>query len=170
MVVVGGRVRLVEYDPGWPGVFEREAVRVRGVLGSAVLGLWHVGSTAVPGLAAKPVVDVVLVVADSADEASYVPALEGAGYVLRLREPGWREHRMFRGPGAEVNLHVFTVGDVEVARMVAFRDRLRVSVEDRVLYEGVKRELAGREWEVLEGYAEAKAGVVADILSRARPV
>ncbi|MFC5057404.1 GrpB family protein [Saccharothrix xinjiangensis] len=158
---------LVGYDAAWPGLYEVEARRVRAALGVSVLGLWHVGSTSVPGLAAKPVVDVVLVVADSADEGAYVPALESVGYVLRLREPEWREHRMFRGPGAAVNLHVFTVGDPEVGRMVAFRDRLRVCGADRVLYEGVKRELAAREWECLEGYAEAKSGVVAEILGRA---
>jgi GrpB-like predicted nucleotidyltransferase (UPF0157 family) len=160
-------VVLVEYDPAWPGLYEREAARIRGALGAAVVGLAHVGSTSVPGLAAKPIVDVVLTVADSADEASYVPALEAAGYVLRIREPGWLEHRMFKGPDTDVNLHVFSVGEPEVGRMVAFRDRLRASEADRVLYERTKRGLAGRDWAYLQQYADAKAGVVADILGRA---
>ncbi|KOX14206.1 hypothetical protein ADK67_43120 [Saccharothrix sp. NRRL B-16348] len=164
---LSGRVVLVEYDPAWPGLYEREAARIRGALGAAVAGLAHVGSTSVPGLAAKPIVDVVLTVADSADEASYVPALEAAGYVLRIREPGWLEHRMFKGPDTDVNLHVFTAGEPEVARMVAFRDRLRASEADRVLYERTKRELAGRDWAYVQQYAEEKAGVVADILGRA---
>ncbi|PSL57642.1 GrpB-like predicted nucleotidyltransferase (UPF0157 family) [Saccharothrix carnea] len=164
---LGGRVVLVEYDPAWPGLYEREAARIRGALGAAVVGLAHVGSTSVPGLAAKPIVDVVLSVADSADEASYVPALEAAGYVLRLREPGWLEHRMFKGPDTNVNLHVFTAGEPEVGRMVAFRDRLRASEADRVLYERTKRELAAREWTYVQQYADAKAEVVADIMSRA---
>ncbi|MGW4116046.1 GrpB family protein [Actinosynnema sp. NPDC004786] len=163
----GRRVVLVEYDPAWPGLYEREAARIRAVLGSVVVGLEHVGSTSVPGLAAKPVVDVVLTVADSGDEASYVPALEAAGYVLRIREPEWFGHRMFKGPDTDVNLHVFTVGEPEVARMVAFRDRLRVSAADRGLYERTKRALAAREWEYLQQYADAKAGVVAEILGRA---
>ncbi|MFE9749997.1 GrpB family protein [Saccharothrix saharensis] len=165
--VVGGRVVLVDYDPDWPALYEREAARIRGVLGAGVVGLAHVGSTSVPGLAAKPIVDVVLEVADSADEASYVPALEAAGYVLRIREPEWFEHRMFKGPDVNVNLHVFTAGEPEVARMVAFRDRLRVSAADRVLYERTKRELAARDWTYVQQYADAKAGVVADIMSRA---
>ncbi|MCE6997582.1 GrpB family protein [Saccharothrix sp. S26] len=164
---LSGRVVLVEYDPAWPGLYEREAARIRAVLGGVVVGLAHVGSTSVPGLAAKPIVDVVLTVADSADEGSYVPALEAAGYVLRIREPGWLEHRMFKGPDTDVNLHVFTAGEPEVARMLAFRDRLRVSEEDRRLYEGVKRGLAARDWEYLQQYADAKAEVVADILGRA---
>ncbi|MEV8442585.1 GrpB family protein [Actinosynnema sp. NPDC051121] len=164
---LSGRVVLVEYDPAWPGLYEREAARIRGALGPVVVGLEHVGSTSVPGLAAKPIVDVVLAVADSADEASYVPALEAVGYVLRIREPGWFEHRMFKGPDTDVNLHVFTAGEPEVARMVAFRDRLRVSEADRVLYERTKRELASREWTYLQQYADAKAEVVADILGRA---
>ena len=164
---LSGRVVLVEYDPAWPGLYEREAARIRGALGGVVVGLAHVGSTSVPGLAAKPVVDVVLTVADSADEASYVPALEAAGYVLRIREPEWFEHRMFKGPDTEVNLHVFTAGEPEVGRMVAFRDRLRASEADRVLYERVKRELAARDWTYLQQYADAKAGVVAEIMGRA---
>lgn len=164
---LAGRVVVVEHDPAWAGLYEREAARIRGALGDLVLGLEHVGSTSVPGLAAKPIVDVVLAVADSADEPSYVPALEAAGYVLRIREPEWFEHRMFKGPDTDVNLHVFTAGEPEVARMVAFRDRLRVSEADRVLYERTKRELAAREWTYLQQYADAKAGVVADILGRA---
>ncbi|TQM78099.1 GrpB-like predicted nucleotidyltransferase (UPF0157 family) [Saccharothrix saharensis] len=165
--VVNGRVVLVDYDPEWPALYEREAERVRGALGAGVVGLAHVGSTSVPGLAAKPVVDVVLEVADSADEASYVPALEAVGYVLRIREPEWLQHRMFKGPDVNVNLHVFTAGEPEVGRMVAFRDRLRASVADRVLYERTKRELAARDWVYVQQYADAKAGVVADILGRA---
>ncbi|MGM1063733.1 GrpB family protein [Saccharothrix sp. Mg75] len=162
-----GRVTLVAYDPAWPGLYAREVARVRGALGDAVVRVRHVGSTSVPGLAAKPVVDVVLEVADSADESSYAPALEAVGYVLVVREPGWFEHRMFKGPDTNVNLHVHTAGDPEVARVVAFRDRLRASAADRELYESVKRELAAREWAYVQQYADAKAGVIAEILGRA---
>src|SRR5688500_5368334 len=80
-------VLLVEYDPAWPDLFEREAERIRAALGESALQIEHVGSTAVPGLAAKPIIDINLVVADSTDEDAYVPALEAAGYVLRVREP-----------------------------------------------------------------------------------
>ena len=103
-----GRVVLVEYDPRWPELFEREAQRVRAVLGERVLGLEHCGSTSIPGLIAKPIVDMLLAVADSADESAYVPPMEQAGYVLHVREPDWFEHRLFKGPDTAVNLHVFS--------------------------------------------------------------
>src|SRR5512135_808704 len=91
-------VRLVDYDPGWPQDFAQEAARVRAVLGARALAVEHVGSTAVPGLSAKPITDMLVVVADSADEDSYVPPLQAAGYPLRIREPGWHQHRLFNGP------------------------------------------------------------------------
>jgi hypothetical protein len=84
-------ITIVDYDPEWPRLFSREDGRIRAALGEAVLLLEHVGSTSVPGLAAKPIIDMVLVVRDSGAEASYVPALEAAGYVLRIREPEWFE-------------------------------------------------------------------------------
>src|SRR5215469_12292512 len=80
-------ILLLEYNPEWPALFRREAERVRVTLGEQVLQLEHVGSTAVPGLAAKPIIDMALAVADSADESRYVPAMKAAGYVLRIREP-----------------------------------------------------------------------------------
>ena len=127
----------------------------------------HAGSTSVPGLAAKPIIDIVLVVADSSDETSYVPELETAGYVLRIREPDWFEHRCFKGPDTNVNLHTFSDGCEEVATMLAFRDRLRADDADRRLYEDAKRELAAREWKYVQNYADAKSEVVQAILARA---
>src|SRR6187399_1729307 len=105
-----GAITLVESDPSWPILFEREAVRVRQVLGPAVVRLEHAGSTSVPGLVAKPIIDIVLVVLDSADEPSYVPALTAAGYRLVIREPDWFEHRLFKGPDTDIHMHVFTAG------------------------------------------------------------
>jgi GrpB-like predicted nucleotidyltransferase (UPF0157 family) len=160
---------LADYDPGWPGLFEREAERIRGALGEAALQIEHVGSTSVPGLAAKPVIDIVLVVADSADEAAYVPPLEAAGYVLRIREPDWYEHRLFKGPDTSTNVHVFSRGCAEVGRMLAFRDRLRRDDSERQLYERAKRELAAKEWKYMQNYADAKTEVVEAILTRAEP-
>ena len=87
--------------------------------------LEHAGSTSVPGLSAKPKIDIVLGVADTADEAAYVPDMEAAGYVLRIRESDWHEHRLFKGPDTDINLHVFTVGCAEIERMIRFRDHLR---------------------------------------------
>jgi len=163
-------IELAEYDPLWPALYEREAVRVREALGAAALRLEHVGSTSVPGLAAKPVVDMVLVVADSADEPSYVPALEAAGYRLTIREPDWFEHRLFKGPDMNINLHAFSDGCAEIETMVAFRDWLRTHDDDRELYEAAKRDLAAREWRHVQNYADAKSEVVAEIKARAETV
>jgi GrpB-like predicted nucleotidyltransferase (UPF0157 family) len=167
---LSGPVELVDYDPAWPQLFAREAECVRVALGDGVLLLEHVGSTSVPGLAAKPWIDMVLVVADSADEPAYVPALEEAGYVLRIREPDWYEHRMFRRLDPGVHLHVFSPDCPEVERMLLFRDRLRNNEPDRRLYERTKRELARREWAYVQNYADAKAAVVEEIIGRARRI
>jgi GrpB-like predicted nucleotidyltransferase (UPF0157 family) len=165
---LSGPVELVDYDPAWPQLFALEADRIRAALGDRVLLLEHVGSTSVPGLAAKPWIDMVLIVADSADEPAYVPALEAAGYVLRIREPDWYEHRMFRRSDPGVHLHVFSPHCSEVERMLLFRDHLRRNESDRRLYERTKRELARREWAYVQNYADAKASVVEEIIARAR--
>ena len=162
-----GPIPIVEYDSAWPELYEREAARIRSALGDRARLLEHAGSTSVPGLAAKPIIDIVLAVPDSSDEGAYVPALEAAGYVLRIREPDWYEHRLFRGPDGGVNLHVFSEGCEEIGRMLAFRDRLRSNDADRELYERTKRELAVREWEFVQDYADAKTEVVKEIVSRA---
>ena len=161
-------VDLVDYDEEWPRLFEREAERIRGALGAKALLIEHVGSTSVPGLAAKPIIDIDLVVADSSDEDAYVGELEVAGYVLRIREPDWFEHRLFKGPDTNVNLHTFSDGCAEVERMVAFRDWLRTHEDDRELYLNTKRELARREWKYVQNYADAKSAVVQEILARAQ--
>jgi GrpB-like predicted nucleotidyltransferase (UPF0157 family) len=109
------------------------------------------------------------VVEDSADESAYVPALEAAGYVLRIRESEWFEHRLFKGPDTNVNLHVFSRGCVEADRMVAFRDHLRANEPDLRLYEDAKRELAARRWKYVQNYADAKTAVVSEIMARAMP-
>jgi GrpB-like predicted nucleotidyltransferase (UPF0157 family) len=132
-----------------------------------MLRIEHVGSTSVPGLAAKPLIDIVLVVADTTDEAAYVPQLEAACYVLRIREPDWFEHRLFKGPDTNVNVHTFSEGCDEIDRMVGFRDWLRTHDDDRDLYLAAKRELAQREWKYVQNYADAKSAVVREILVRA---
>ncbi len=163
-----GPIHIVEYDPKWPRLFEREAKRIRATLGDQVLLLEHIGSTSVPGLAAKPRIDLLLVVANSADESAYVPALEAVAYVLRIREPEWYEHRMFSGPDTAINLHVFSPGCPEINRMLLFRNWLRNNASDRQLYERTKRELARLDWKYTQNYADAKAAVVEEILARAR--
>jgi GrpB-like predicted nucleotidyltransferase (UPF0157 family) len=165
--VLDGPIALAEYDPAWPRLYDREAARIHDALGDRALLIEHVGSTAVPGLAAKPRLDIVLAVADSSDEASYVPALATAGYVLHIREPEWHEHRAFRGPDTDLNLHVFSEGCAEIERMLGFRDHLRRNEADRLLYERTKRALAERTWKFMQHYADAKTTVVEEILARA---
>ena len=158
---------IAGYDPAWQERFRREEARIRAALGEAALSVEHIGSTSVPGLAAKPIVDILLVVEDSADEASYVPALEGAGYVLRVREPDFDEHRMFRTPAKDVHVHVFSPGSAEIERYLLLRDHLRENEEDRELYARTKRGLASREWPSMQHYAEAKTEVIEGIIARA---
>jgi GrpB-like predicted nucleotidyltransferase (UPF0157 family) len=158
---------VADYDPEWPRWFEHAAREIRDALGDRALSLDHVGSTSVPGLAAKPLIDINLVVADTTDEAAYVPPLEAIGYVLRVREPDWYEHRMLRGSDPPVNLHVFPKGCEEVERMLVLRDWLRTHEDDRELYARAKRELAAKQWKYVQNYADAKSEVVGEILARA---
>jgi GrpB-like predicted nucleotidyltransferase (UPF0157 family) len=168
LVPLAGLIRIAEYDPTWPQLFAREAERIRIALGDQVILLEHAGSTSIPGLAAKPIIDIVLVVANTAEESGYVPALEAVGYILRIREPEWFEHRMFKGPDTDLNLYVFSAGCPEIERMLLFRDWLRNNEADRQLYEDTKRDLASREWKYTQHYADAKTAVVEHIISRAR--
>lgn len=164
---LSGPIRIVDYDPEWPHRFECEANKIRAALGDRALRVEHMGSTSVPGLPAKPILDIVLAVADSAQESEYAPALEQAGYRLHIREPGWHQHRMFKGPESQVNLHVFSKACPEIDRMIAFRDRLRISAADRELYAGIKLALASQDWKYTQNYANAKTAVIEEILSRA---
>ncbi|MGI6425388.1 MAG: GrpB family protein [Tepidanaerobacteraceae bacterium] len=163
-------ITLVEYDPSWPELFEREANRIRAVLGSKALQIEHVGSTSVPGLCAKPIIDILLVVKNSAEEPSYVPALEAVGYRLRIREPEWFQHRMFKGPDTDINLHVFSEGASEIDRMLRFRDWLRLNESDRDKYAQVKRSLAKNKWRHVQHYADAKTSIVQEIMERANSI
>ena len=162
-----GRIELVAYDPDWPRQFEAVAARIRDAIGDRALILEHAGSTSVPGLAAKPTIDVVLGVPDATDEPAYVPALEAAGFEFAIREPEWFEHRLFRGRDPRVNLHAFSADCEEIQRMVAFRDWLRTHREDRTLYEREKRRLAEQTWATVQDYADAKTDVVREIVGRA---
>ena len=160
-------IEICGYDPAWPGLYERESARIRTVLGERVMRLEHAGSTSVPSLPAKPIIDIVLEVADSSEETTYVSDLEAAGYVLRIREPDWFEHRLFKGPDTNVNLHVFSAGCEETERMLMFRDWLRANDADRERYAAAKRELAAQDWKYAQQYADAKTAIVREIMSRA---
>jgi GrpB-like predicted nucleotidyltransferase (UPF0157 family) len=135
-------IRVEEYDEEWPRRFADAERAIRGALGGRVRELHHVGSTAVPGLAAKPFVDADLVVDDPADEASYVPDLEAVGFVHRIREPWWHEHRLLRQAEPRVVLHVFGPDCPEVIRHLMFRDWLREHPDDRERYGVAKRAAA----------------------------
>lgn len=165
-VKVNGPVRLAPANPAWADWYAREENRIRSALGERALQIEHVGSTSVPGLAAKPIIDIVLIVLDSSDEAAYVPDLEAAGYRLRFREPSKYEHR-FLADEIRTQIHVFSINAAEVQRMLLFRDRLRSCPEDRELYESTKRELAAARWTYGQDYADAKSAVVEDIVARA---
>jgi GrpB-like predicted nucleotidyltransferase (UPF0157 family) len=164
---LAGRIELVDYDPAWPALYAREEERIRSILGGRVIRIEHTGSTSVPGLAAKPIIDITLEVPDAAAEAEYVADLEAAGYVLRIREPNWFEHRLFKGLETKVNLHIFSADCEETNRMVLLRDWLRTNATDRELYATAKRELAARDWEYVQQYADAKTAVIQEILARA---
>ena len=163
-VLVGGRERreivIADYDPAWADRFVVERERILAALGERALRIEHIGSTSVPGLAAKPIVDILVEVAslDGID-------LEPAGYVLRVRE---EQHRMFRTPELDVPVHVWPTGSPNIAGDIAFRDRLHASPEDRAAYETLKRELATRDWEDQNYYADAKGPLIREILARAR--
>ena len=170
----GTKVVVEDYDPRWPDLFEEERAAIASALGGGALAIDHTGSTSVPGLPAKPVIDILLQVADSADEPAYVPDLERTGYVPRIREPDWFEHRMLcrrteLGAPHDVNLHVFSpcYAAAEIARVLAFRDWLRTHDDDRDRYAATKRDLARRDWKYVQDYADAKSEIVAEILAKA---
>ncbi|HEY1480982.1 MAG TPA: GrpB family protein [Gaiellales bacterium] len=166
-VLIGGRERvrieLATSDPGWLARFELERSRIADALGDAARRIEHIGSTAVPGLAAKPIIDVLVEVDDPDAEGTYGPALEAAGLELRVREPG---HRMFRTPERDVHVHVWPSGSREAAAYLELRNHLRAHPGDRQRYAQVKRALAGREWRDMNYYAEAKGDVLREIRDR----
>ncbi len=163
---VNGQVVILEYDPAWPAMYEEQASNIREALGDRVLLLEHIGSTAVPGLPAKPCIDMLLVVADPDDEPAWVPDLEATGFVLRIREPERNGHRVFKGRDVNLNLHVWRIGDPQIDRHLAFRDWLREHDDDRDRYAAAKRDLATRHWDLLQDYADAKNDIVQEIQQR----
>ena len=161
-------IYLAPYDSAWPAMFAQLKQRVVQALGDKILLLEHVGSTSVPGLSAKPIIDMLLVVQDSSTEDAYVASLEAQDFTLRIREPDWHEHRLFKFADPKTNLHVFSDGCEEIEKMLRFRDWLRTHAEDRLRYEEAKRELAARTWKYTQNYADAKSKIVREIMARAR--
>ncbi len=167
-VLIGGReereVRIEPYSQEWPRRFEEERKRIASTLGATARRIEHVGSIAVPGLAAKPVIEIIVTVEDPEDEGAFVGPLESIGYELRVREPG---HRMFRTPARDVHLHIWVPGSEDERRHLLFRDWLRAHPEKRVAYEATKRALAGR-WRDTNYYARAKGPFIEGVVERAR--
>ncbi|MWC00329.1 GrpB family protein [Agromyces seonyuensis] len=167
--IVGGaeavRVSLHEYDARWPAVFDEHRGRIREALADADVLIEHIGSTSVPGLAAKPIVDIAVGVADITAEEDYLGPLLAGGYELRVREPG---HRLVRTPERDVHVHVYGRDAPAIAEYLLLRDHLRADADDRALYERTKRELLERRWDDMNDYADAKTEVIDAIKGRAR--
>jgi GrpB-like predicted nucleotidyltransferase (UPF0157 family) len=158
-------VVIADPDPGWPSRYAALAAEIRAALGDRTLDLEHVGSTSVPGLAAKDVIDIDLTVADPGDEDSYVNALEPLGYVLTVREPRWHEHRALRRATPRANLHVFGPDCPEVIRHRMFRDWLRTHPDDLALYAEAKRDAIPGGGTVMD-YNRRKEAIIREIYDR----
>ncbi|WP_139983442.1 GrpB family protein [Nocardioides litoris] len=156
---------VVDHDPGWATAYAEHEARIRTALGETGVQVEHIGSTSVPGLAAKPIIDVLVTVPDITAEADYLDPLLAAGYLLRVREPG---HRLVRTPDLDVHVHVLEVGAPAAADYLLLRDRLRSDEADRRLYESVKRDLVAQDWADMNAYSDAKTEVIEAIKGRAR--
>lgn len=165
-VAVNGPIIIVPYNPTWPTQYDHAAANIRAALGDRIVSLQHIGSTSVPGLPAKPIIDIQLLVEDSGDEAAYATPLEEAGYTLRIREPEWEQHRVFKGANPDVNVHVFSRGSQQSLRDLAFRDRMRNHDDERDLYAAFKLDLAARTWAYMQDYTDAKSEVIDQIVAR----
>lgn len=172
-VVINGNIEhnqtilLKPYDDRWPALFEREKNRISKILRDRALMIEHIGSTSVPGLTAKPIIDILLVVEDAGKEELYVNDLCEHGYILRIKEPDFENHHMFKGPDTDINLHVFSKGSKEIEKYLLFRNYLRHHADARQLYEDTKKELAKKTWKYVQNYADAKTDVVQKILKAA---
>jgi GrpB-like predicted nucleotidyltransferase (UPF0157 family) len=167
--LIGGReareIVLVPHDPAWAARFALLRSELLRALAGIAVRVEHIGSTAVPGLDAKPIIDIQVGVPDPDDEARLTPPMQALGYELRVREPG--EHRMYRTPARDVHVHIWVAGSDHERRHLVFRDWLRRSPGDRELYAATKRALAKRAWSDSNDYADAKDEVIADITARA---
>jgi GrpB-like predicted nucleotidyltransferase (UPF0157 family) len=155
---------LVDYDEAWSVRYDIERERIELALHDVVHRTAHVGSTSVPGLCAKPIIDIQVAVPDPDKEGSYLERLERIGYMLRVRESG---HRMLRSPELDSHVHVCVLGSDWERRHLLFREWLRHSEKDRRLYSQAKADLARREWPTMNDSADAKSDVIIDIMNRA---
>lgn len=166
--LIGGtekrHLEVVDYDGRWPATFAEHHARLAAALRDVPVEIEHIGSTSVPGLPAKPVIDIVVAVDDITAEEDYLDAIVAAGYLLRVREPG---HRMARTPALDVHVHIYQKGDAAVTRYLLFRDRLREDADDRALYARTKEALIRQGFDDMNAYSDAKTDVIAEIMARA---
>jgi len=171
-VLIGGfekaEIKIHEYDPVWVDRFAAHRAKILHALGPSALQIEHIGSTSVPGLAAKPIIDILVVVANSADESSYLDQLIAAGYQLRVREPDFFEHRMVRTPERNANIHIYSAGCGEIERYLLLRNHLRTHADAREAYADTKRRLAQQSWADMNEYARAKTEIVERLILAAR--
>jgi len=169
VTLIGGierrQLEVVGYTEKWIDIFIEHRNRLAEALRDHAIGIEHIGSTSVPGLAAKPIIDIVVAVDDITAEEDYLPQLLSAGYVLRVREPG---HRLVRTPELDVHVHIYGKGDPAVTNYLLLRDRLRADAGDRELYARTKRELIAQGFDDMNAYSDAKSEVIAEILARAK--
>jgi GrpB-like predicted nucleotidyltransferase (UPF0157 family) len=156
---------LSDYDPAWAGRYREHQRLIGEALGTVDVDIEHIGSTSVPGLAAKPIIDIVVAVDDITAEEDYLDALLAVGYELRVREPG---HRLVRTPSRDVHVHLYERGAPAIDEYLLLRDHLRSNADDLALYERTKRRLMSRQWNDMNDYADAKTDVIAAIKERAR--
>lgn len=158
-------LQLHSYDERWASIYLDHRRRIRDALPAVGIEIEHIGSTSVPGLAAKPIIDIVVAVDDITAEEDYLDGLLAAGYELRVREPG---HRLVRTPARDVHVHLFERDDPAVDGYLLLRDHLRSDADDRALYENTKRTLLSNQWDDMNDYAEAKTDVILAIKARGR--
>jgi GrpB-like predicted nucleotidyltransferase (UPF0157 family) len=171
--IIGGpeavSVELHDYDSQWPNIYLEHQRRIRDALAATetdnTVDVEHIGSTSVPGLAAKPIVDIVVAVDDITAEEDYLDQLLATGYQLRVREPG---HRLVRTPTRDIHVHIYQRGDLAIDEYLLLRDHLRSDADDRALYEDTKRALLSTRWDDMNHYADAKTEVILAIKARAR--
>ena len=151
-------IRIVDHDPAWAGLARAELRRIAGAIGPVAVRLEHVGSTAVSGLAAKPVLDLQVSVVDVGDRAAYVPALEGLGYLFAPAPESPDFHFFARPPERPRthHVHVCQVGSLQEHRHLAVRDFLRTHPDEAAAYEAVKRDVAARRPEDRLAYIAGK--------------
>ncbi|WP_209008818.1 GrpB family protein [Pseudovibrio japonicus] len=170
--LIGGpekrEIKIERYNPRWPEIYEVHKEKVSKAFSGIEHRTEHIGSTSVNGLAAKPIVDMLVVISDPGNEKLYREAMENQGYQLRVREPDFDEHRMFRTFEQDVHIHVFPEGSKEVERYLLFRDHLRRHADVRSGYEALKRKQSEKNWSDMNAYAEAKTEFIETIICEAK--